>query len=57
MPVPFVKDQAKKHHESIQTTEQAWDRAKEIVKKEYGSANKHWGVVTEIFKKEESSKK
>jgi hypothetical protein len=54
MPLPALKHLAKTHHITADRAEHLWDKAKEIVNKEYGSKDKvkgYWGLVMGITKK------
>ncbi len=57
MPVPFVKEEAKKHHQSVGEAEKAWEKAKSIVEHEKTKPGNKWAEVTDIFKNIEHDKK
>lgn len=61
MPVPALKNLAKKHGVKMSTAEKKWEEAKKIVSKEYNEDDsKYWGTVMNITKskiKKHSKKK
>lgn len=51
MPVPALKNLAKKHGVRMKTAEKKWQEAKAIVSKEYDEDSpKYWGTVMNITK-------
>jgi hypothetical protein len=51
MPVPALKNIAKKHGISISSAEKKWDEAKNIVSKQYDKDSPaYWGTVMKIIK-------
>jgi hypothetical protein len=51
MPVPALKNLAKKHGVKMSTAEKKWEEAKSIVSKEYSEDDpKYWGTVMNITK-------
>lgn len=49
MPTPYIKKVAKKHHASVQSTEEKWAKAKRIASQEGKAGN--YAYVTGVFKK------